>query len=174
MARKGDKNGGLDPILHNHGQGYIPLTLTMFKSKAWRSLNGRQKDLWFLAETQYIKARKREERKRHTYSHTLSNVPNRYPCDRWEYLTEVVQKPCFYLNEALACSEKGENLYKTGNRKTFFSDRKVLVKSGFLKEIPVTNQNGEHVMNVYTLSDEWYKSERKQKISLRYGESPTC
>lgn len=156
MGNRRDKNNGLDPILHDHGHGYMPLTRNMFKSISWRNLNGRQKDLWFLAEMQFQNAKIHEKRKSHIYSDVAKIFPDRYPADKWEYLMNIVQRPCFYLNEALVC-EKGEQLYKTGNRKTFFSDRKALVSAGFLEEIPVTNKKGEHVMNVYTLSDRWWK-----------------
>lgn len=158
------------PGVVREGEQWTPFPFAMVMSPAFRALNSKAIQLYFVARKQEATAKAHAERK------SGNLAPDLYPVDKWDFLEDEAngkQFP-FYLNKALLVRDKGSegkakprDWYGAGtngqrlyaDNKSLIEDRQKLVEYGFLEGIPVGagSGTGERTKGVYVLSDRWRK-----------------
>ncbi len=141
MARK--KAFRLEPWQARAAQEpFIPITMSLYKSPAWKALNKRQQALYMLAFFQRYPAIEESRKKEPN--------PDISPAARWPDYPQI-GPDCFYLNFSKAVSN---GIYKHYDKKAFTIDRRALVEKGFLEA--VINAKGLHgEKSVYRMASRW-------------------
>lgn len=132
---------------------YDILSWELQDSPAWNALTQKQQNLYLFSFRTKFKARIAAQR---------NNDSNLTPTTRWADYDEVTED-CFYLNFALVV--KGRK-YKKWDRKTFYSDRKVLVAFGFW-DLVVDGNKCYKEKSVFKESYRWQSITEEQAIQLK-------
>lgn len=116
------------------GDTYASIFHSMLVSKAFHSLNPRQRHLYLICKDQYYGKRK-------------PKADRQYAAE--EYAAFRADE-CFYLNWG-AMSQYG--LYSNTSSSTFYKDMKELIEAGFIEKM--ASGKATHTKNVYKLSSKW-------------------
>lgn len=141
MARK--KAFRLEPWqARDAREPFIQITMSLFKSPAWKALSKKQQALYMLAFFQRYPAIEESRKKKPD--------PDISPAARWPDYPKV-GPDCFYLNFSKAVNN---GLYTRRSKKNFAPDRIALAEKGFLDVvIDASKMRGEK--SVFRMSSRW-------------------
>lgn len=141
MARK--KAFRLEPWQARTAQEpFIQITMSLYKSPAWKALNKRQQALYILAFFQRYPAIEESRKKEPN--------PDISPAARWPDYPQV-GPDCFYLNFSKAVNNEN---YRKYDRAAFYRDRKALIDKGFL-DLVVDAGKMHKEKSVFRMSSRW-------------------
>ena len=116
------------------GDTFANIYHSMLVSKAFQSLNPRQRHLYLICKDQYYGKRKPKADRKY----------------KGEEYAAFRAEECFYLNWG-AMTQYG--LYSENSSSTFYKDMEALIKAGFIERL--ASGKATHVKTVYKLSSGW-------------------
>lgn len=121
---------------------FIPITMSLSKSPAWKALTKRQQALYILAFFQRYPTIEESRKKEPN--------PDISPAARWPDYPQI-GPDCFYLNFAKAVNNGN---YKRYDSAAFYRDRKALIDKGFL-DLVVDARKMYKEKSVFRMSSRW-------------------